>query len=120
MEDVDGIDDFDDDFAGPEVPEEMEVILSLLDEYGIEDEDVILETMLLVMVENQLEKNDPPATREHFERLKAEGFSESGAKALIAGAVSNEIRTILAKGEPFDEARFITALQRLPRIDLTQ
>jgi len=48
-----------------------------------------LKRAFLDIVDKQLEANDPPQTRETFERLKAEGISQSDAKIYIAqGGVS--------------------------------
>jgi hypothetical protein len=68
----------------------------------------------LEVVENQLRDDDPPETRETLDRLVKEGHTEAEAKRLIAAVVLAEIGEILRTNAPFDHARFVTALDRLP------
>lgn len=75
-----------------------------------------LQAAILAVVKNQLESNDPPETGETIKRLLAEGFTESQAMDLIGHVVAAEVFGVLAQGKPFDEIRFITALQNLPAL----
>jgi exopolyphosphatase/pppGpp-phosphohydrolase len=68
----------------------------------------------LEVVENQLRGDDPPETRETFDRLVEEGHTETEAKRLIAAVVLAEIGEILRSNAPFNHARFVVALDRLP------
>jgi len=58
----------------------------------------------------------PPETRQTFERLVATGHSAPEAKRLIGGVVASEIFNLLKRGEPYDKARFVAALRRLPKL----
>jgi len=69
-----------------------------------------------MVVENQLQANDPPETRQTYNRLKSEGYSEAEAKKLIGCVVSSEIFDILKKQEPFNPERFAKALNKLPKL----
>jgi hypothetical protein len=73
-----------------------------------------LQAAIMKVVENQLRSNDPPQTRQTFERLIATGHTEEEAKRLIACVVSAEIFDVLKKQEPFNLDRFVKALDRLP------
>ena len=66
-------------------------------------------------VDNQLEKNDPPQTRETLERLIKEGYSEEDAKLIIAQCVASEMMKVISSHTPFNEARFVECLNRLPQ-----
>ncbi len=67
-------------------------------------------------VDNQLRDNNPPETRQTYDRLMTLGYSEEEARELIAAAVTNEIYEILKKQEPFDRVRFAATLKRLPKL----
>jgi len=75
-----------------------------------------LQAAILKVVENQLRNNDPPQTKQTFERLNAAGHSEDEAKRLIGCVVTSEIFDVLKKQEPFNLDRFVKALDRLPAI----
>jgi len=75
-----------------------------------------LKEAILEVVDNQLKANDPPETRQTYDRLINEGHSETNAKELIGCVVTSEIFDILKRKEPFNLARFISALNNLPKI----
>jgi exopolyphosphatase/pppGpp-phosphohydrolase len=70
----------------------------------------------LEVVENQLRDDDPPETRETFDRLVGEGHTEADAKRLIAAVVLAEIGEVLQTNAPFNHSRFVVALDRLPAL----
>ena len=74
-----------------------------------------LKSAILEVVENQLQANDPPETRQTYDRLISEGYSEVEAKKLIGCVVSLEIFDVLKKQEPFNPERFAKALNELPK-----
>jgi len=76
----------------------------------------ILKKAILSVVNNQLKDNNSPETKQTYERLLKEGHSESEAKRLIGCVVAAEIFDILKKKEPFNQQRFVAALDRLPKI----
>ena len=67
------------------------------------------------MVKNQLEANDPPQTRETFDRLVSEGISEEDAKVYVAQAVCVEVYETLRENKPFNLQRYLRNLKRLPQ-----
>ena len=75
-----------------------------------------LKSAILKVVDNQLKDNNPPETRQTFDRLIKEGFPEKEAKRLIGVVVSAEIFDVLKKNEPFDLKRFVKALNKLPKM----
>jgi hypothetical protein len=73
-----------------------------------------LKAAFLEVVDNQLKANDPPETRETFNRLVAQGISEGDAKLYIAQAVCVETFDILKHKRPFNLQRYVKNLARLP------
>jgi hypothetical protein len=80
------------------------------------EENPYLKSANLEVVENQLQANDPPETRQTFDRLISEGYSEEEAKKLIGCVVSSEIFDVLKKQEPFNPERYAKALNKLPKL----
>ena len=80
------------------------------------EENPHLKSVILEVVNNQLQANDPPETRQTFDRLISEGYSEEEAKKLIGCVVTSEIFDVLKKQEPFKPERFAKALNELPKL----
>ena len=74
-----------------------------------------LKSAILEVVENQLQANDLPETRQTFDRLISEGYSEEDSKKLIGLVVTSEIFDVLNKQEPFNPERDVRALNELPQ-----
>jgi len=74
-----------------------------------------LRASFLQIVDNQLRANDPPETRETFDRLVAQGISEEDAKVYIAQAVCVETFDILKYKKSFNLKRYVKNLQLLPK-----
>ena len=79
-------------------------------------ENPYLKSAILDVVDNQLQANDPPETRQTFDRLISEGYSEDEAKKLIGCVVTSEIIDVRKKQEPFNPERFAKALNELPKL----
>jgi len=75
-----------------------------------------LKALILQVVDNQLKNNDPPETKQTYNKLIKEGFSESEAKQLIGCVVVAEIFDVLKKKETFNQERFVKALNKLPKL----
>ena len=71
---------------------------------------------ILEVVENQLRDGTPPETRATLERLMADGCSREEAVKYVGCVVSTEIFDVLKNREPFNESRFVAALEALPRL----
>ena len=80
------------------------------------EENTYLKSAILEVVENQLQANDPPETRQAYDRLISEGYSEVEATKLIGCVVSSEVFDVLKKQEPFNPERFAKALNELPKL----
>jgi len=75
-----------------------------------------LKSAILQVVQNQIELNDPPETKQTLDRLIAEGILENEARDLIGSVVAAEVFEVLKNEEEFDSNRFVAALNRLPEI----
>jgi len=73
-----------------------------------------LKRAFLEVVENQLEANDPPETRETLKRLTSEGISADNARIYIAQAVCVEVYHALKHKQEFNLPRYLKNLKRLP------
>ncbi len=74
-----------------------------------------LKAAFLEIVENQLQANDPPESRQTLNRLMAQGISEEDAKIYIAQAVCVEVFGVMKHNKPSDPTRYLRNLQRLPK-----
>lgn len=66
------------------------------------------------VVDNQIRNDDPPETRQTFNRLISQGISEEDAKIYIGQAVCVEIWDIMRNRKEFSKERFVRNLKRLP------
>ena len=78
--------------------------------------DKLLKSAVLEVVKNQLRSGDPPQTRQTYDRLIASGLADEEVRRLIGCVVLNEIVQVLASGKPYDAARFVASLERLPEM----
>ena len=74
-----------------------------------------LKAAFLEVVDNQLQANDPPETKQTLDRLIAQGISPEDAKIYIAQAVCVEVFNAMKHNKPSDQARYLRNLQRLPK-----
>jgi hypothetical protein len=70
---------------------------------------------ILGIVNNQIESNNPPQTKQALMRLRKDGYSDIDAKKLIGQCVIVELQMVITEGKPFDEERFVKNLERLPK-----
>lgn len=75
-----------------------------------------LRAAILEVVDNQLRDGTPPEARQTLERLVQMGYTREGARELIATAVVTEIFEVMQAQQPYDQARYLAALARLPTL----
>ena len=68
----------------------------------------------LEAADNQIREGNPPETKQTLERLIAEGYSNEEARKLIAVVIGVEISNMLRQQKPFNNTRFVAALNQLP------
>jgi Mg/Co/Ni transporter MgtE len=79
-----------------------------------------IKNAVIKVVDNQLTSNDPPETKQTFDRLIAEEFSTEEAKNLIGSVVVAEVFDVMTEERQFDMNRYIAALNRLPELPDTE
>jgi len=90
-----------------------EAVESYEDDGDISKPNPHLKHALLAAVDNQLRGNDPPITRETFERLQAEGYSAKQAKEKIAAVLVEDIYEVMTTKNPHDEVAYERRLKAL-------
>ncbi|MDQ2830650.1 MAG: hypothetical protein M3Y74_16590 [Chloroflexota bacterium] len=83
---------------------------------GTPETNPALGAAIMEVVDNQLRDGTPPEARQTLDRLLAAGYPEGEARRLIACAVTSGIFDVIKNHQPYDEARYITALRRLPTL----
>lgn len=74
---------------------------------------VRLKKIILEVVENQLRENDPPVTRQAYQKLLDAGYSAREAKEKIGAVVLTEIYDVLKENQSYDEKRYGLALEEM-------
>ena len=72
--------------------------------------------IILEIVDNQINANDPPLVKKTFNRLRKLGISRKESKKYIACALSVEIFDVIKNSNEIDYDRYFTNLQILPEI----
>lgn len=72
-----------------------------------------LKKIILEIVNNQLEDNDPPITKQVYEKLLTAGYSVSEAKEKIGAVVLTEIYDVIKENQPYDEERYTNAMKQM-------
>ena len=79
-----------------------------------EETSEIAKEAIFEAIENQIRDGDPPATKETYDRLAAEGHSHEDTMKLIGSALSVEIFEIMKNKQVFNEQRYKKNLNHLP------
>ena len=72
-----------------------------------------LKALILGVVDNQINENNPPITAITYKRLMAAGDSSKVAKEKIAAIVAENIYDIMTDGNSFDERKYTRDLEGL-------
>ena len=64
-----------------------------------------LKKLILEVVDNQLRENNPPVTKESYDKLIDAGYSAREAKEKIGAIVIEEIYDVMKENQPYDEKR---------------
>ena len=82
----------------------------------IDTENEKLRKAILEVISNQIRENDPPETKQAFDRLTRKGFSEQETLKLIGYVVASEVFTVLKEDRKYDREKYISALNALPKL----
>ena len=72
-----------------------------------------LKKLILDVVDNQLRDNDPPSTKEAYQKLLDAGYSMREAKEKIGVVVLTEIYDVMKEKQSYDEKRYTNALAEM-------
>lgn len=72
-----------------------------------------VKALILEVVDNQINDNDPVATKETLNRLVDSGYEKSKAKEMIAAVLIEEMFPVLKYQQPFDEKKYVERLNQL-------
>ena len=72
-----------------------------------------LKALIMGVVDNQINENNPPITAITYKRLMAAGNSSKVAKEKIAAIVAENIYYIMTDGNSFDEEKYTRDLEGL-------
>jgi hypothetical protein len=75
----------------------------------------ILHQQIITIVDNQIREENPPETKQTFERLIKSGYSKTDAKKYIGQCVAVELFHVMKHHQPFDEKRYVQNLLNLPK-----
>lgn len=73
-----------------------------------------LRDQIFEIIKNQIKNNDPPETKQTYNRLKKMGYTDFVTKQLIGQCVAVELFNVMKFQEAFDEDRYIENLKNLP------
>lgn len=65
-------------------------------------------------VRNQIDNGNPAETRKTYDRLIRSGYTREQSLRQIAAVLLAEMNAAMKTRNPFDEARYVKALQALP------
>lgn len=72
-----------------------------------------LKKLIFEVVDNQLRENNPPVTKESYDKLIDAGYSAREAKEKIGAIVIEEIYDVMKENQPYDEKRYTQALRNM-------
>ena len=72
-----------------------------------------LKKLILEVVDNQLRENNPPVTKESYDKLIDAGYSAREAKEKIGAIVIEEIYDVMKENQLYDEKRYTQALRNM-------
>lgn len=72
-----------------------------------------LKALIMGVVDNQINENNPPITAITYKRLMAAGDSSKAAKEKIAAVIAESIYDIMKDEKSFDEEKYVRELEKL-------
>lgn len=72
-----------------------------------------LKALIMGVVDNQINENNPPITAITYKRLMAAGDSSKVAKEKIAAVIAESIYDIMKDENSFDEEKYVRELEKL-------
>lgn len=81
-----------------------------------DDEEAFTEATLIEAIENQIERDNPPAAKATLNKLTLVGMDREEILNLMAHVLAFEIDAMLDEDRPFDTQWYEAALRALPEL----
>jgi len=75
----------------------------------------ILKEQIFEIIKNQLRDNDPPETKNTYDRLIKSGFDDFQTRQMIGQCLAVELFDVMKFGKPYNNERYIKNLRALPK-----
>lgn len=73
-----------------------------------------LRDQIVQIIKNQIKANDPPETKQTYDRLREMGYDDFVTKQFIGQCLALELFDVMKNQKPFDEKRYVENLKNLP------
>ena len=71
---------------------------------------------IIQAIKNQIRQNDPPETKETFDRLRREGHAKEEVYRMLGCVMTTEIYEVMKHERVFDRDLYVRRLQALPKL----
>ena len=72
--------------------------------------------LVIQAIKEQIRLEDPPETKETFDRLRREGHAEEEIYQMLGGVLVSEMYEVLKQGRVFDRNLYVQQLRALPKL----
>ena len=72
--------------------------------------------LVIQAIKKQIRQNDPPETKETFDRLRCEGHAKEEVYRLLGCVLTSEIYEVMKHERVFDRDLYVQQLRALPRL----
>ena len=74
-----------------------------------------LREQIFLIINNQLQDNDPPETKTTFDRLQSQGYDDFQSRQMIGQCLAVELYDVMKHGNPYNNDRYVKNLLALPK-----
>ena len=72
--------------------------------------------LIIQAIKNQIRQNEPPETKETFDRLRREGHAKEEVYRMLGCVLTSEIYGVMKHERVFDRDLYVQRLQALPKL----
>jgi len=72
--------------------------------------------LIIQAIKKQIRQNDPPETKETFDRLRREGHAEEEVYRMLGCVMTSEIYEVMKDERVFDRDLYVRRLRSLPKL----
>ena len=74
-----------------------------------------LREQIFEIIKNQLKDNNPPETKQTFNRLRKQGFDDFQTRQMIGQCLAVELFEVMKNRKPYNNERYVKSLLALPK-----